>query len=132
MLIEEILAIKQKCNLENEIARVYNLSGKEMECILALSRAGELSSKELASRIDLSPSRCSRIIGRLMEEGLVQGVPHREDRRFLELSLTPGGLACRDGLEEEKKMCEQRLFASLSARQIADIRKGLNLLLKAL
>ena len=132
MLIEEILAIKHKCNLENEIARVYNLTGKEMECILGISSEETLSSKDLAQVIDLSPSRCSRILGKLIKQGLVRGEPNADDRRLLDLSLTPEGLICRDGLEREKEKCEQRLFANLSSREIEEIRKGLGLLLKAL
>lgn len=132
MLIEEILAIKRKCNLENEIARVYNLTGKEMACILGISKDQVCSSRDLAAAIELSPSRSSRIIGKLIDQGLVQGKANPEDRRFLDLSLTEKGKICCQGLVKEKEICEQRLFSSLSGDEIDVIRRGLTLLLKAL
>ncbi len=132
MMIEEILELKKRCSFGDEIGRAYHLSLGEVACITSVARFGTLTSKELASRLGISPSRASRVVGGLMQRGFIQGEAAPADRRFLALSLTDTGLACYDQILQEKKRCEARLLSQLTDEQRAAVQDGLNILLQVI
>lgn len=120
------------CQLEGEIGRACGLSPREIRCVTMVAQRGPLSSKELSSLIDLSPSRGSRVIGRLVDQGLIKAHQNDQDRRAVELSLTEAGSRCYAQMEEEKARCEARLLECLTAEERELVEQGLRLLLKAL
>ena len=131
-MIDKILKLKQMCQLEGEIGDACGLSPREIRCISEVARRGPLSSKELSRFIDLSPSRGSRVIGRLVDEGLIGTHQSDQDRRAVELSLTEEGRRCFEQMEAEKARCEARLLANLTEEEQEVVSQGLSLLLKAL
>lgn len=131
-MIDKILEFREMCRLEGEIGKDCGLSSREIRCILTVAQQGVLSSKDLSRLVDLSPSRGSRVIGHLVDRGLIQVHQNDQDRRSVELSLTEEGKKCRRKIEEDKARCEARLLASLTEEERELVQNGLDLLMKAL
>jgi Lrp/AsnC family leucine-responsive transcriptional regulator len=70
------------------MAESLKLDRYDRRILEALQRDGGISNQELADRIGLSPSPCSRRVRALEEAGIIEGRVTLLDRRRLGLSLT--------------------------------------------
>ncbi|NQT57917.1 MAG: MarR family transcriptional regulator [Bacteroidetes bacterium] len=131
-MIDEILELKKRCNFSDEIGLAFNLTLGEVACISIIAKHETLSSKNLSSLMDLSPSRGSRVISRLTDRGFIVGKPDKNDRRYLSLSLTEAGKRCDLAIQYEKRCCEERILAELTNEQKTAVNNGLNILLQVL
>ena len=130
--VDDILQLRTRCRISEEIGREYELSEKEIVCISALGDSGSVHSKTLSDSIGLSPSRGSRIIGRLMDRGFLECVPDPADRRYVNVRLTDQGNECLSTIERRKNECEKRLLAGLTERERNKVREGIGLLLEVI
>ena len=64
------------------------LDGHDLRILHHLQQDSSLSNQELASRVGLSPSPCSRRVQKLEEAGIIQGHVTVLDRKALGLDLT--------------------------------------------
>ena len=128
-LIDQIIAFKQKCNLEDRIGRRFNLSAREVSCLYLLSH-NEMNSKDLSAGAGVSASRGSRLVQRLLSQEFVCARPDKTDRRNQLLKLSTKGKECLKALDEEKEACERYFLESLEAEQIEMVRKGMDLLMR--
>ena len=71
----------------------YGLTAAQMFVLHALAGVGEdgISLNDLADRIATDQSSASVVVQRLVAEGLVSRTPRPDDRRHVELRLTPQG-----------------------------------------
>jgi DNA-binding MarR family transcriptional regulator len=69
------------------------ISAPEWRVLAHLAEAGPVSVRDVYARVDMDKSKVSRAAARLEEAGLVQKLGHAEDRRLVQLSLTPAGQA---------------------------------------
>lgn len=129
-MIDQILELKKRCNFSNEIGKAFNLTMGEVAFISTISQHKNLSSKDLSSLMDLSPSRGSRIISKLIDRGFIQCQPDSNDRRCLVLSLTETGQTCCSAIEKEKHLCEERILHKLTNEQKQAVKNGLDILLQ--
>ncbi|MDX6200617.1 MAG: hypothetical protein QOJ83_117 [Frankiales bacterium] len=80
--------------LESELAAEHDLPLASYDVLVQLAEADERSLRmiELADRVLLSRSGLSRLVDRLVREGLVERAPCLEDARGTLAVLTPAGL----------------------------------------
>ncbi len=128
-LIDQIIAFKKKCNLDERIGSRFNLSNRDVSCLYLLSTS-EMNSKDVAAGIGVSPSRGSRLINQLINRGYLTVKPDSNDRRNQLLRLSSAGKRCLSALEKEKEACEKLLTEQLEGEQLEMIRKGINLLMR--
>ncbi len=128
-MIDRILELKKRCGFSDEIGKTHQLTMGDVDCISAIAAYQPLRSKELAEYMSLSPSRGSRIVGRLLQRGLVTMHPDNLDRRSMVISLTKEGSTCFEAVQQEKLQCEERILKALSVEEQQTVRKGLELLL---
>lgn len=76
-----------------EIYKSFGLTGPQLWVLKTLSRRGPLATTDLARALAVQPSTLSVLVDRLARRGLVRRQRPREDRRFVELELTPDGAA---------------------------------------
>jgi DNA-binding MarR family transcriptional regulator len=131
-MIDEILRIKKRCDFGEEMGKTLNLTMGEVECIFTLADHRAISSKQLSSMLEVSPSRGSRIVAKLVDRGYIVTNVDPHDRRTVMLSLTEEGRRCHQELEQEKIICEQRLTSRLDAQQLRIVKDGLDILLKVM
>jgi DNA-binding MarR family transcriptional regulator len=75
----------------NEAMRPLGLTGPQADALLVIDQTGPLSLKELGELLIAEAGHPSRLVDRLVEAGLVERRAAGEDRRRVELSLTPQG-----------------------------------------
>jgi DNA-binding MarR family transcriptional regulator len=88
----------------NEAMRPLGVTAAQADAIAVIGQAGPLSLKELGELLIAEAGHPSRLVDRLVEAGLVERRAAGQDRRRVELSLTPKGrrlekrvLAAREG-----------------------------------
>jgi DNA-binding MarR family transcriptional regulator len=81
------------CALDRELSAAHGLSASEFEVLQQLhqARPSSLRMSELADGAHLSQSALSRLVSRLVDDGLVQRAECANDRRSLFVELTPAG-----------------------------------------
>lgn len=127
--VDDILQLRSRCHISEEIGREFDLSEKEIVCITTVGEAGSVHSKALSDDIGLSPSRGSRVVSGLMNRGFLASFPDPDDRRYVNVELTERGKGCLSEIELRKKECEERMLANLTETERAKIREGIGLLL---
>ena len=131
LIVDQIISLKNRCDLDSLIGRRLRLSPREVSCIYLLD-GNPLNSKALSEMMGVSPSRGSRIIHRLEMKGFVVSRYDSEDRRNQVIELSPKGESCLPELDREKRACEGRFLDSLSADEIEKVRQGIKILLQAM
>ncbi len=106
----------------------------QCHAILELGSAGELNLKDLAARLGLDNSTLSRTVESLVQDGLADRTPSREDRRATVIRLNENGRAalerinstwngiCRDMFRGIPRDKHEQLIESVSI--VADLLTG--------
>ena len=68
--------------------RVHALDATDLSILKALQEDARLTNQQLAEKVNLSASQCSRRRSRLEETGVIAGYPARLDRESLGFDLT--------------------------------------------
>ena len=76
---------------QNEAMRPLGLTGAQADALVVIGQAGPLSLNELGDLLIAEAGHPSRLVDRLVEAGLVERRPAADDRRRVELTLTPRG-----------------------------------------
>src|SRR3954454_9940018 len=77
----------------NELLEPWELTFPRYEALMLLfySRRGELPMGKIGDRLQVHRASVTNAIDRLVEQGLVERVPHEEDRRAVLARITPAG-----------------------------------------
>ncbi|HZC31626.1 MAG TPA: MarR family transcriptional regulator [Gaiellaceae bacterium] len=94
--------------------------------LTCLSDEGLISQSELAGHVHLEGATITHHIDRLEQLGLVRRKPDPGDRRVRRLELTPEGERLHRLLVVAMRGFEQRVFAGVSEKQKAELRKTLD------
>lgn len=107
------------------------LSARDASLLAHLDRLEGASAASLARHLGVGPSTLSAALRHLEELGHVERAPHADDRRRVELRLTPKGAAVvqRSSVLDTERV--QRLLARLEPRERAAAVRGLELLARA-
>lgn len=132
-LYELILAIKRKCQShEEEIRKELDLSQAEFNALLVLNPDEKIPGNTLAERMALSASRSSRVLTKLMQHGYVTSQFKPEDRRSVQIELTPSGVKTKMAILKRMEACDKKICAELNDAQVKKIKSSLELLIEAL
>jgi DNA-binding MarR family transcriptional regulator len=105
-------------DLGDDLQRACGLSSTEYSVLMHLSEApdGQLYMSELARRVNLSPSRITRVIHDMSGMGLVERRPGALDARTTYAALTKTGLVkLRRAWPHHLRSVRRRAFDHLSA-----------------
>lgn len=127
--IDTILDIGRQCLLQRqELSTEADITPVDFAVIEAIRPGEKLSCKDLADTMDLSSSRCSRIVDRLQNEGYLERRQNGDDRRAIEVSLTEKGCALRENIERLKEECEKRILSNMNEREMSTVKEGMRIL----
>lgn len=130
-LVDLIVELKKDCLTDEEqIRTLCNVSLSEYKAVMEIRTTERITCNVLSKKMDLSPSRGSRIIDGLVRKGYLLRTTNPEDRRSFVLSLSSKGAKIREQIEQERNNCEYRIRKNLSAREVGLIKKGLELITK--
>ncbi len=130
-IYEIILKLKTFCHCnESRISRYCQISQSELKGIKAMGGKDFISCSDFSKKIDLSPSRSSRIIDNMVKKGLLLRKTSKDDRRSTLLYFTKKGSDLKENIDREEKKFEQLLYSKFDIEDIDVIKKGLKLLEK--
>jgi DNA-binding MarR family transcriptional regulator len=128
-LFELILSIKRKCQSREDIIKNdLGLSQAEFNGLLVLKTDEQIQGFQFADRMGLSPSRGSRVLGKLSKRGFVKTEFKPNDRRTMFISLTKKGARSKQDIYERMKACEDRICSQLQSSHLEQIRESLMML----
>lgn len=109
--------------LARHYKREYGISIPEWRVLAHLSHSGAVSVRDIERRAGLEKSKVSRAASRLEAEGYIAKKVHADDRRLLELTLTPRGEALMRELiplaNAFQKRLEERVGSDLQGLEAA-------------
>lgn len=107
----EVLSASFKAD-ETLFADRLEVSERELALLRALAAQGPMITRELAGRFGVPLSTMTGVVDRMEKKGLVRRLPHRRDRRAIELEATPAGtLALREHARTLESMAHGMLEA---------------------
>ena len=125
-IYESILKLKYFCQChESRISSSCQITLAELKGIKAIEEEQDVSCSDFSKRINLSPSRGSRIIDSLVRKGLLSREIKDNDRRSIYLSLTNKGKKVKKEIGREQNDFELVLRTALDNEDMELIKKGL-------
>ncbi|HEX2127862.1 MAG TPA: MarR family transcriptional regulator [Solirubrobacterales bacterium] len=119
----------------DRFAAEQGLGRGEADVLLTLRRAGKpyrLSPTALSRSLLVTPGGMTSRLDRLEREGLIRRLPDPDDRRAIEVELTPSARRKVDALLPHHIANEERLLAPLTKRDRAELDRLLGKLLGGL
>lgn len=111
--------------LDAELERDHGIGLRSYEVLLFLavfSPEGRLRMLDLIERTPLSQSRVSRLVGELEARGLVARAASGDDRRGVEVAITPKGIQkFKEAQDDHIAALERLLFAHLNADEVEQL-----------
>jgi DNA-binding MarR family transcriptional regulator len=96
------------------------VSPSQATALSSLARNGPLAVSQLAEREQISKSSATRVVARLVDEGLVRRRPDPDDGRSAVIAITAKG---RARLEESDRRADEYLARQLSSLSAGDRRR---------
>lgn len=117
-------------SLQQECLEPLDLTFVEYTVLRVLAD-GEKSPSQLAEYVVRTTGGMTKIVDRLERRGLVQRVPHPEDRRGVLVGLTPDGVELGEKASDAYDVGRNRVFRRLPAADRRAIAAGLDQLIAA-
>ena len=95
-------------------------SRQEYEILHTLKEFGPLPISAVGRRLSISKSRMTVLTDRLIDERLVARYPEKEDRRIINIGLTPRGNELNSAHEKHLDAEVRKRFASLGPKELDD------------
>lgn len=118
-LIDLIDQLKSRC-IENElmIMEQARLSPAEYNGISALEPNEYVCGSTLSRKMNLSPSRASRVIDKLVRSGYLVRENDAQDRRKCTICLAEKGIKIKKKIDKIKTECESRVRERLNPDEL--------------
>jgi DNA-binding MarR family transcriptional regulator len=103
-----------------DLAAQYDVQSAEGDVLFTLRRAGapyRLPPARISQSLLVSSGTLTSRLDRLEQKGLIERIPHRTDRRSVEVQLTKKGLTLVDEAVTTHVRNEQRILSVLSQRE---------------
>ena len=87
---------------------------------------------EIAAAVNVTTPAVTKLATRMAESGLLERRPDPHDNRLVRLWLTPAGRALQAPIEAERQQLEDRITATLTKTERAQLMKALTKIYRAL
>lgn len=114
-LMEEVV---QCCETRAaHLSKKFGLPDAELRCLMLFREDKYLTVKGIALKMDVAKSRVTKIIGGLLEKGLVARIDDPADGRIKLISLTPKGRAACDQIAAFIATLHEMILQELDAEE---------------
>lgn len=132
-IIDTILKLSDICySLNEDTLKNENISRPESFILLSIKPGEMITGNELAERNSLSASRISRIVEHMIEKNLLVRTEVRDDRRYVNLSLSKNGIKKHTSIMKLKNECEKKIKSQLHEDELKTVENGLIFLKNAM
>jgi len=114
------------------LAEEHSLFPAEFKCLRLLEHDETLNNKEIAKRMNLSPSRLTRIVDGLVKKGYMQRMIDPDDRRNMKLSLSRRGKMLTTKLEKAYVDIHHEILLDIDTSQHEPLIVAMENLLRAI
>ena len=97
--------------------------------IIATERS--INTKRLAEELGVTSSNMTGIVDRLVKQGFVTRQENPEDRRMLQIRITPSGEAMLTDLREKTRKSMSLVLTRMSPEELSALATGLSAMIKA-
>ncbi len=129
------LTFKLLANCQEKEARLaenYGLTQSEFRCLRLFNRDDVLNNKQVAERMNLSPSRLTRIIDGLVAKGYIIRQIEPSDRRNMKVTLSKRGKVITQKLNDAYVKIHQEILEDIERPQHKPLISAMENLLVAL
>lgn len=118
-VIEIIFALKTKCcSKEEKIREELKLSPAEFKGLMSIEPGVIVPCKILSKNMNLSVSRGSRVIEKLMKSGYIEEIKKSTDRRVMNITLTKKGISTHKRILNILKECEHKILKNFKKPEL--------------
>jgi len=129
-ILDLIANLKINKIIDREYLGIINdLSITEYRGIMALEDELEMTCREMAKMMGLSPSRSSRVINNLVQKGYLIRRTSSRDRRSVAVTLSKKGRETKEKIKENQKKLEKSLQQRITDHELNMIKNSLKILL---
>ena len=114
-------------HLQSIVQEKFEISVEQFH-VLRHIRRGIRSVSDLATVKRISRSAISQSVDGLVEKGLISRRPHADDRRFVELELTPSGDDMLNAIFDENRAWMIEKMSALTPEELAQMQSAFHLL----
>lgn len=132
-VMDLIFQLKMKC-IQNElkIMEEARLSQAEFNGIVSINAGEVLCSADISKKMNLSPSRASRVVDKLVLRGLLLRNGDPADRRRCQIRLSEKGIQIRKKIDKLQDTCEKKFRKHFAQHEIELLTASLKRTLKIL
>ena len=134
-LTKEIIRLQQMSHAMGQYApevwMELNLTISQLKSLFFIDSEVSTNFRKLATALGVTPPDVTRIVDRLVEQGLVSRRENPEDRRVQLLQATKKGKSLLAKLRENKTTHLYRILTHLSTEELTTVVKGLDALVRA-
>ena len=95
----------------------YDLKIGQAGILFMLEHFGEMSQRELASKMNVTPPAITAAIGKMERLGYIRRKPDDKDQRIMRLSPTDKGKACLEHIKKVAKQMDELMFKGMSQEE---------------
>jgi DNA-binding MarR family transcriptional regulator len=114
---------------DDQIRSKTPLSPSEYRAVVSLNPEDQISSASFSGRLGLSPSRGSRVIDKMVENGFIMRATLKDDRRAQVISLAPEGIHLKKQINELMCECEEKIRKQMSDEEYCTVESSLKRLI---
>lgn len=104
----------------------------QCHAIMEIGEAGELNLKDLSARLGLDNSTLSRTVESLVQDGLADRTPSKEDRRATVIRLNEKGRAARDRINATWNQICRNMFRNIPREKHSQLTESVSIVAELL
>ena len=132
-IFDLITDLKVMCNARDQkLCDELSLSPAEFNFFASYDFSGKITSTGISKTLNLSVSRTSRVIDKLVKSGLLKRRTGSSDRRVVFLNLSQKGKDIVEHIDKNKAECEQNLIEKLSVEELQEAKDVVGKIIKYL
>lgn len=108
-------------DLGHTIRQLSEGKGSQARILILLNRQGDMTQRVLTERLGIQPGSASEVLGKLEAAGLIERVPNEEDRRTVDVRLTPAGRSSAQQAAQQRAQRHQQMFSCLTDDEKAQL-----------
>ena len=129
-ILDLIANLKINKVIDREYLGIINdLSITEYRGIMAFEDEQEMTCREMAKVMELSPSRSSRVINNLVQKGYFIRRTSSRDRRSVVVTLSKKGIEAKEKIKENQEKLEKSLQQKITDNELNMIKNSLKILI---
>jgi len=129
-VLDLLYELRKECTRsDEEYFSSLGITQAEYNMFLCLRDCQHFNSYSVAERMQLSLSRISRIIDKMVNKKLLSRTTNKADRRAIDITLSKKGQEIMSDIIEYRQKHEDKMIQNLNEQELADIKASLSKLI---